>query len=122
PETLVRRLNAIRGIRERITFIHGDAFSEIEKRAGSATALFVDPPYTAGGKNAGKRLYNHNEVDHAELFRLVSEVAGPAMLTYDDNEWVRDKSLEFGFVFASSMMQTTHLVKMHELVIIKEPF
>lgn len=122
PETLVKRLRAIRKIRGQITFVQNDAFDEIESFSGKDTAMFVDPPYTAGGKKAGSRLYTHNEIDHSQLFELVDQSQGPAMLTYDDNSWVREKASEYGFLFATSLMQSAHLVKMHELVIVKEQF
>lgn len=120
PETLVNRFNAIRAIRERLTFVQGDAITEIEQHQGSDSVHFVDPPYTAGGKKAGSRLYTHNEVDHDRLFEAVEGASGAAMLTYDDNTWVRERANKAGFVLATSAMQSTHLVRMHELVILKE--
>lgn len=56
PETLVRRFVAIRGLREKVAFEHGDGLEAIERHRGAT--MFVDPPYTAGsGKRAGSRLY-----------------------------------------------------------------
>ena len=37
------------------------------------TVFFIDPPYTAGGKRAGARLYAHNELDHALLFDITKQ-------------------------------------------------
>ena len=119
PGTLVKRLTAIRAIRERLTFVQDDAISEIEQHQGRDTVHFIDPPYTAGGKKAGSRLYTHNEVDHDRLFEAVQQCAGAAMLTYDDNEWVREQSEKANFELATSTMQSTHLVTMHELVLLK---
>ncbi len=119
PDTLVKRLMAIRSIRDRLTFVQGDAIAEIATHQDPGTIHFVDPPYTASGKKAGRRLYTHNDVDHNALFQVVSRCGGAAMLTYDDNRWVRDKAAEFGFDLATSTMQNTHLVKMYELVIVK---
>lgn len=120
PETLVKRFIAIRGIRDKMTFVQGDALSEIEQNQSRDTVHFVDPPYTAGGKKAGSRLYTHNEVDHARLFDAIAHCQGPAMLTYDDNDWVRQQAAREGFLLATSTMQSTHLVTMHELVLLKE--
>ena len=55
-----------------------------------SAAFFVDPPYTAGGKSAGKRLYLHSAIDHQALFDLLEGTAGDVMLTYDDAKEVRD--------------------------------
>src|SRR5690606_27361557 len=82
PETLVKRFNAIRTFRDRISFEHGDAFKAIRSHQGAT--MFVDPPYTAAGKRAGSRLYTHNTLDHEQLFADVARCAGPALRTYDD--------------------------------------
>jgi DNA adenine methylase len=43
-------------MRERITFIQGDAFEYMERLVDDVDAFFfIDPPYTI----AGRRLYNH---------------------------------------------------------------
>lgn len=122
PETLIKRLSVIRSIRDRLTFQQGDALDAIKDHRNAQTAHFIDPPYTAGGKKAGRRLYTYNAVDHDLLFEITARIQGPAMLTYDDNEWVRDKASEMGFEFATSTMQSTHLVTMHELVVLKATF
>src|SRR5699024_9391043 len=114
------RFIAIRSIRERFTFVQSDAITEIEENHDRGSVHFIDPPYTASGKKAGSRLYTHNEVDHVRLFEAVKQCAGPAMLTYDDNNWVRGQADQAGFMLATSTMQSTHLVTMHELVILKE--
>src|SRR5699024_192941 len=120
PDTLAKRLKATRSIKERLTFVQAAAISEIEQHQDKEIAHFVDPPYTAGGKKAGRRLYKHNELDHELLLETVQNCHGPAMLTYDDNEWIREQAENRGFDLATSTMQSTHLVTMHELVIIKE--
>lgn len=118
PETLVKRFEAIRQFRERVTFQQGDAFDAIEAHTGAT--MFIDPPYTAGGKRAGSRLYTHSELDHERLFREVSEHAGPALLTYDDTPEVRDLASRHGFQVGNVAMKSTHHAVMHELVIFKD--
>lgn len=121
PQTLIKRMTAIRTFRERLEFVQGDAIEAIEQHQGAGTVHFIDPPYTApDGKKAGRRLYTHNALDHDALFDAVSHADGAAMLTYDDNVWVRDKAERYGFGLATSFMQSTHGVKMHELVVLKE--
>jgi DNA adenine methylase len=70
PRTIVKRIRKISLIKDRVTFIHGDGFGVIKKYQNEKSAFFfVDPPYTAGGKKAGKRLYTHNQIDHEYLFQ-----------------------------------------------------
>ena len=71
PDTLAARLEAINEYAGRITFCETDGMRILEPLLhgwGRAAAVFLDPPYTAGGKRAGARLYAHSEVDHARLF------------------------------------------------------
>lgn len=75
--------------------------------------FFIDPPYTV----AGKRLYNHSNVDHEELFKLVSQIKGHYMLTYDNCDYIKDLSCRYGLKYTTIPMMTTHLVKKEEIII-----
>jgi len=118
PETLARRISAIAQMRQRISFVKGDGFRLIERYHRNTTAaFFVDPPYTAGGKKAGSRLYTHTEIDHERLFALISQALGPFMLTYDDAPEVRQLAGRFRLQVEAVPMKNTHHEVMHELVI-----
>ena len=117
PTTLVTRFRAIRQLRHRIGFTHGDAFDAIERHPGAV--LFLDPPYTAAGKRAGRRLYAHNELDHERLFEVAANSTGPALLTYDDTEEVRKRAAHYGFITGDVAMKSTHHAVMKELTIFK---
>lgn len=120
PDTLAKRLDALRAIRKKITFTQEDAFSVIERHVDDKNAFFfVDPPYTAGGKNAGKRLYTHSDVDHEMLFAVMSAVQGSVMMTYDDSPDVRDMAARHGFRVENVKMKNTHHEVMRELMILK---
>jgi DNA adenine methylase len=120
PETLVKRIEAIHSLKDRIDFEHGDAFDIIGRFAEDSNAyFFIDPPYTAGGKKAGNRLYTHNEVDHEGLFALVSKIRGSAMLTYDDAPEVRKLAKRYGFRIVEVPMKNTHHAIIRELLILK---
>lgn len=120
PATLAKRIDAIRGLKSRITFEHGDAFDMIRRFAGDVRAhFFIDPPYTAGGKKAGNRLYTHSEIDHEGLFALISGVRGSAMLTYDDAPEVRKLATRYGFKVVEVPMKNTHHAILRELLILK---
>lgn len=118
PETLAKRIRNITEYRDRIEFIEGDAFEAIPRYSKRATvAFFVDPPYTAGGKSAGSRLYLHNDVDHARLFQLMARTAGYCMMTYDDAPEPRALADQCGFIVEEVPMTNTHHATMMELVI-----
>ena len=118
PQTLKKRILDIGRISEQISFIEGDGIEIIKKYSECANAVFfIDPPYTAGGKKAGKRLYNHNEVNHEMLFHLASHLKGECLLTYDDAKEVRDLAAKYGFEYRTVTMTNTHHNKIKELLI-----
>lgn len=120
PETLVRRMRAIRTFNHRLGFMSGDAFDLLPMmKTDSDTAWFVDPPYTAGGNRAGSRLYTFSEIDHERLFKEMSECAGPVMMTYDDAQEVRDLAARNGFSVKEVPMKTTHHEVKNELLLLK---
>jgi len=118
PETLSRRILDIAAIRDRITFIEGDGLAVVQDYADSrGVAFFIDPPYTASTKRAGGRLYLHSEIDHGELFRLASTLAGDFLMTYDNAVEPRTLSSRYGFDTAQVAMKNTHHAAMTELLI-----
>lgn len=120
PETLVKRIDALQLIRDRITFEQADAFEAIKRYVDDEDAFFfVDPPYTAGGKKAGSRLYTHSEIDHEGLFALMASVRGSVMLTYDDAPEVRLMAERHGFRVEPVPMKNTHHELIRELLILK---
>lgn len=120
PQTLASRIASIWKMRNRIQFYEGDAFDAIPKYLGDGTASwFVDPPYTAGGKRAGTRLYAHADVDHPRLFSYIAACNGPAMLTYDDAPDVLNLANQHSFSVSRFPMKNTHHAIMHELIITK---
>jgi DNA adenine methylase len=121
PKTLADRINAIGDIRDRFTVIEGDGIEQIRKHQRKQKAVFfIDPPYTADGKRAGKRLYLHNELDHAALFDATKAIKGDFLMTYDDAEGVRKLAQDREFVFELVAMKNTHHAKLTELLIGKD--
>jgi DNA adenine methylase len=120
PETLAQRIEILHGLRSRITFEEGDAFEAVRRFTNDPNAFFfVDPPYTAGGKNAGKRLHTHNEIDHEKLFALMDSMCGSVMMTYDDAPEARTMAALRGFRVEAVPMKSTHHEIIHELLILK---
>ena len=118
PDTLARRIRAIGSYAERLDFFQGDGVSLVELcKDNEAAAFFIDPPYTAAGKRAGRRLYTYNEIDHEDLFERMSQVRGVFMMTYDESPDVIEMARRRGFHLAKVPMKNTHHAVMYELLI-----
>jgi len=119
PNTLAARILKIGEYADRLEFIEGDGFAEIERwMATSNTAFFVDPPYTASnGKRAGRRLYRYNDVNHGLLFDLMAKVRGSFMMSYDENTEVLGLAQEKDFRVEKIPMKNTHHAVMNEILI-----
>lgn len=117
PATLARRIREIAQVRDRFSFIEGDGVEVIRRYADvEEAAFFVDPPYTV----AARRLYQNWQIDHRALFRLLAEVRGDVLLTYDNTKEVLGFAKEYGFQTAAVAMKNTHHAKMTELLIGKD--
>jgi DNA adenine methylase len=87
PQTLAKRIRNLSLVRHRLEFIEGDGFEVLKKfKTRKDVIFFIDPPYTAGGKKAGSRLYTHSEIDHPQLFKACAHLKGNFLLTYDNAE------------------------------------
>jgi len=118
PETLKRRILRIDEIREKIEFVEADGMKMIQQRAGDADcAFFIDPPYTASGKKAGRRLYAHFELDHARLFELAAALRGDFLMTYDNSPGVLELARRHGFDCEPVAMKNAHHAELTELLI-----
>ncbi|MBF0609881.1 MAG: DNA adenine methylase [Magnetococcales bacterium] len=121
PNTLAKRIRELFSLRDRITFIEGDGVIYLEKTLCCRdVAYFIDPPYTAPGKRAGRRLYRYSEIDHDNLFSLCRRATGDFMMTYDDSESVRHMATQHGFLVDSVPMKNTHHKEMLELLIFRD--
>ena len=79
--------------------------------------FFIDPPYTAGGKKAGKRLYKYCDLDHELLFDHCCELKGDFIMTYDNADEVKDMASRRGLAAKPIPMRNTHHAEMTELVV-----
>lgn len=118
PGTLRKRILDISKVRNRITFIQGDGFQTVKKHLNKPNCVFfIDPPYTASKKKAGARLYKYHEVDHENLFDLMSKINGDFLMTYDDAAEVRSLAVKYRFETRLVSMNNTHHTTMTELLI-----
>ncbi len=118
PNTLAARIRTIGRFADRLDFFQGDGVSLVELiRENRRAAFFVDPPYTTGGKRAGRRLYEYNEINHENLFEQMSRVQGAFMMTYNESPDVIEMARMRGFHMARVPMKNTHHAVLYELLI-----
>ena len=117
-ETLLQRIEQIAKYADRIDFREMDGMDLLTEMAeDDQTAFFVDPPYTAGDKQAGKRLYSLGEFDHAALFTALSDQDAEFMMTYEYSDDLVALVQEHGFEAVSVSMKNTHHDRVRELLI-----
>jgi DNA adenine methylase len=118
PETLAKRMLQIAHHIHKISFIEGNGIEFIQKyQTNQDCSMFIDPPYTAGGKKAGKRLYTHHSLDHNELFDLCANLEGLFLMTYDNAAEIQKMADLRGFRSQEISMKNTHHACMTELII-----
>lgn len=118
PGTLAKRLLNLNYIANRIEFRCEDGLKVMQEFATNENVVyFIDPPYTAGGKKAGKRLYRHYNIDHERLFTVCESLKGQFLITYDYAEEVKEQARNHGFQMRLIPMNNTHHATMKELVI-----
>ncbi|MEN6420407.1 MAG: DNA adenine methylase [Smithella sp.] len=118
PTTLAKRFKNLNLITDRIEFRRDDGLLVIQEYSNrDDVVFFVDPPYTAGGKKAGQRLYRHFNIDHERLFAMFEIAKGDFLMTYDNADEVKIMARKHGFQMRLIPMRNTHHVTMEELVI-----
>jgi len=118
PKTLAHRLLNLNHVVSRIDFRCDDGLKVMaEFSADEEAVYFIDPPYTAGGKKAGKRLYKHHQLDHEYLFTMCESLRGDFLMTYDEAEEVKGMARRHGFQMRLIPMKNTHHTIMKELII-----
>lgn len=119
PETLVRRIERIRFLRRRITFIQGDGIQILEADSDCRTSLyFIDPPYP----KAGRRLYDHWQVNHPGLFRIMGDLSGRFLATYPHNSEIEAMAMNHKLHVRSTTMFSRLHRKKQELLISNRVF
>ncbi|MDY7010015.1 MAG: DNA adenine methylase [Planctomycetota bacterium] len=113
-DTLAKRIKAIAEIKKQIEFRNEDGLETIREYARlTDSVFFVDPPYTI----AGKRLYRHSEIDHENLFKIMSTVKGDFLITYDNTADVEKWADEYGFEYETVAMKSRQNSNKFELLI-----
>ena len=123
PDTLASRLEAISQQADRIKFQERDSIEVLKdllRCGGPDAAVFVDPPYTAGGRYAGRRLYTYNELDHERLFEMLADHGANVLMTYDASPEIAALVKRFSFHAVRVSMRTAHHHNRTELVITRD--
>jgi len=118
PKTLAKRINHIKNFKNKITFIQADGMEIIRENLNTDTLFFLDPPYTAGGKKSGKRLYNHYEVDHELLFSFCDNI-DYFLMTYNISSEIEVLAKKYEYEIKKIPMKNTHNMEMKEYIISK---
>lgn len=121
PETLAGRIAVLAAHRHRVTVTQGDALGILERtpfRPG--TVIFVDPPYTAGAKSAGRRLYTHHTLDHVRLFQACANLGVPWVMTHEHDPQVMALAWEHHLTWRAVKMTSGHNVTARELVVARD--
>ncbi len=118
PKTLADRIARIQQYRDRIKFVEGDGFDLIQRyKYDHDVVFFIDPPYTASTKRAGRRLYTHNVIDHDALFDAMAAIHGKFLTTYDADPRIEAMATARGFTVERVAMKNTHHNQMVEFLI-----
>jgi DNA adenine methylase len=118
PETLVLRLNEINYLSKNITFIRGDGFEEMQRRANRArTVFFVDPPYIANGNGPGRRLYRYATLVPEDIFSTLACLSGAWLACYHNSRTIRRLAEAFQFNTRTIKMRNSHHTIKSELLI-----
>jgi len=118
PATIAKRILNLNHIAGRIDFRCYNGLKVMQEFANRHdTIYFIDPPYTAGGKKAGKRLYKHYDLDHEHLFTVCETLKGDFLMTYDNAEEVKKMARSHDLQMRLIPMTNTHHATMEELVI-----
>ena len=122
PKTIASRLRKIGTCARRITFCEADGMKLLESMLLiDGSAVFVDPPYTAGGKCAGRRLYAHHRGDHVRIFEMLADSDADFLMTYDSAPEIVALIQRHRFYAVRVMMKNTHHARLPELVVTRWP-
>ncbi len=122
PKTIISRLQAIAACASSVDFRETDGMTLLEAMVSTpSTVYFIDPPYTAGGKRAGSRLYAHHEINHRHLFDVLANSEAEFLMTYDKSSEIIELVHEHHFAAVEVKMNNAHHDQIPELLITRFP-
>ena len=76
--------------------IYNQHFKDFMKMPSEKDFTFLDPPYMIKSNNLyGKKGKMHKGFNHEQFYDCVINLSGKWMITYNDNEWIREKYKDF---------------------------
>lgn len=127
PNTLADRIIEIYKHRRHIKFEETDGVKSLKstlkstRKYGPDVAVFVDPPYTFGGRSVGSRLYMHNEVEHERIFSILKRFSANFLMTYNHTPEIGQMIDRYGFHAVKVRMRNAHYKPVSDLLITKTP-
>ena len=122
PDTLAKRVEAIKSKLGSITFSPNDGFELIEKLApSSSSVLFLDPPYSYAKTSAGHRLYGHSDVSFERLIDVCRVAKARYVLCYEDSDVVRRAAATIGAICRTVKVRNSHNALTKEVIISNDP-
>ena len=122
PQTLIKRIHEIQLQSCRFSIECEDGLMRLQDYVGvSSNVIFVDPPYTIGNKQPGRRLYDHNDINHEELFETLSRSKAEFMMTYNADPYVCELVRQHKFSAVRVEVRNAHASTHTELVITRRP-
>ena len=90
-DSSIERLETAYNIVKRIEFSNS-GYEELIDRPGEDVFIFLDPPYysTTNSKLYGKNGNLHTNFDHIKFFETLRNCKQNFLITYDNNEFIRD--------------------------------
>lgn len=115
-QTIANRIRAIVKYKDSLTFKEGDGMRLINEWAYKENSIFfIDPPYP----EVGNRLYTYHALNHDKLFKRMSLISAPFLMTYNDVYEVRRLARKYRFECIGIEMKNTHHEQRKELLITK---
>jgi len=91
-ESLIRRIRRVASYKKRISLYNLDAAIFVEKEFPERSFFCIDPPYVKKGSSLYTSFYE--ERDHVLISDKVKGIRQPWVVTYDDNNLIRDSYKE----------------------------
>lgn len=100
-------------------YIENADFQEIIRRYDCESAFFyLDPPYVKGKDNLYE-VVKIKDFEHERLFNCIKNIKGRWLLSYDDNDYIRDLYKNYNIIEVSRQNSLSHKAGIYKELLIK---